>query len=65
MKDVGYDLTIDHLPWGNAAFTIKRYRITSTDDLQLAGESSGKDGKTELSNPLPAPGVELIVLQRR
>jgi xylan 1,4-beta-xylosidase len=65
VKDVGYDLTIDHLPWGNAAFTIKRYRITSTDDLKLAGESSGKDGKTELSNPLPAPGVELIVLQRR
>ena len=65
VKNVGYDLTIDHLPWGNAAFTIKRYRITNTEDLEPAGQSSGKGGKAELSNTLPAPGVELIVLQRR
>jgi len=64
-KNLGYDLTIDHLPWGKAPFTIKRYRITGTEDFKLAGKSSGKDGKVELSIPLPAPGVELIVLQRR
>jgi hypothetical protein len=64
-KNLGYDLTIDHLPWGKAPFTIKRYRITGTEDFKLAGKSSGKDGKVDLSNPLPAPGVELIVLQRR
>jgi len=61
----GYALTIDHLPWGKTAFTIKRYRITNTQDLTLLEEKAGKGGKLELSNPLPAPGVELIVLQQR
>jgi hypothetical protein len=64
-NNAGFALTIDHLPWGKAAFTIKRYRITKTEDFQLVGENSGKDGKAELSEPLPPPGVELIVLQRR
>jgi hypothetical protein len=50
---------------GNAEFSIKRYRITDTDDLRLVGESGGKGGKVQLSNPLPPPGVELIVLRRR
>jgi xylan 1,4-beta-xylosidase len=61
----GFTLTIDHLPWGNAPFIIKRYHITQIEVFQLVGESSGKDGKAELSEPLPPPGVELIVLQRR
>jgi hypothetical protein len=61
----GYFLTIDHLPWGNAEFTIKRYRITGTEDLRSVEESSGNGGKADLSNPLPPPGVELIVLRRR
>lgn len=61
----GYFLTIDHLPWGNAEFTIKRYRITGTEDFRSVEESSGKGGKADLSNPLPPPGVELIVLRRR
>jgi len=60
-----YALTIDHLPWGKAAFTIKRYRITDTQDLTLVEEKSGKGGKLELANPLAAPGVELIVLERK
>jgi hypothetical protein len=64
-NNAGFALTIDHLPWGNAAFTIKRYRITKTEDFQLVGETSGKNGKAELSEPLPPPGVDLIVLQRR
>jgi hypothetical protein len=61
----GYALTIEHPPWGDAEFSIKRYRITDTDDLRLVGESGGKGGKVQLSNPLPPPGVELIVLRRR
>lgn len=61
----GYVLTIDHLPWGSAAFTVKRFRITKTQDLALVDEATGKDGKLQLSNPLPPPGVELIVLQRQ
>lgn len=61
----GYALTIDHLPWGSAAFTVKRFRITKTQDLALVDEAAGKDGKLQLSSPLPPPGVELIVLQRQ
>jgi xylan 1,4-beta-xylosidase len=61
----GYTLTVDHLPWGNAAFGIKRFRVTKTQNLALVEEKAGKDGKAQLSNPLPPPGVELIVLQRQ
>jgi xylan 1,4-beta-xylosidase len=61
----GYALTIDHLPWGKAPFTVKRFRITATQDLALVQQETGKGGKVDLSNPLPSPGVELIVLQRR
>jgi len=61
----GYSLTIDHLPWGSTPFTMKRFRITGTEDFALVEEKNGKGGKLELSNPLSAPAVELIVLQRR
>jgi hypothetical protein len=61
----GYALSIDNLPWGNSAFTIKRYEITKTQDFALVEERTAKGSKLELSNPLPPPGVELIVLQRR
>jgi len=61
----GYTLTIDHLPWGNASFTVKRFRITGTQDLALVQLKTAKGGKLEISNPLPPPAVELIVLQRR
>jgi hypothetical protein len=64
-NNAGYALTIAHLPWGNAEFTIKRYRISGQDDFKFVGESSGKGGQAELSNPLPPPGLELIVLRRR
>jgi hypothetical protein len=64
-NNLGYTLTVDHLPWGNASFAIKRFRITKTQDLPLVEEKTGKDGKVQLSNPLPPPGVELIVLQRQ
>ena len=64
-NNAGLALTIEHLPWGNAEFTIKRYRITKTEDFQLVEESTGRDGKFQMSDPLPPPGVELIVLQRK
>lgn len=61
----GYTLTIEHLPWRNAPFSLKRFRITATQDLTLVEEKTGDGGKLELSNPLPPPGVELIVLTRK
>lgn len=61
----GYNLTVTKLPWGTKAFTVKRYRLTNTEDFTLVSERSGSGGRLELSNPLPPPGLELIVLQRR
>ena len=61
----GYTLTIDHLPWGNAPFTMKRFRISATEELAKVEEKTGTGGKMEVSNPLPPSTLELIVLQRQ
>jgi len=63
--NLGYNLTISNLPWGKAAFHIKRYRISRTQNLDLVEEVSGKDGALNLSNSLPPNTVELIVLTRQ
>ena len=64
VNNSGNSLTIDHLPWGNAPFTVKRFRITNTEELALVEEKKFQGGKLELSDPLPPPGVELIILKR-
>lgn len=61
----GYDLTVSNLPWGQREFSVKRYRITDKENLDLVGETSGKGGTFALSNPLPPPAIELIVLEQR
>ena len=63
--NAGYSLTINHLPWGAAAFSIKRYRISKTQNLDLVEEKSGMGSSFHLSSPLAPDGVELIVLRRR
>jgi len=60
----GYELTIRNLPWGSDAFKVKRYRLTEKQDLALEGETSGSGGRLEMANPLPPPGLELLVLSR-
>jgi len=61
----GYSLTVENLPWGKAPFAIKRFRIDAAQDFALVEEKAGNNGRVEVANPLPAPGVELIVLQRQ
>lgn len=61
----GYTLTIDHLPWGKAPFSVQRFRLDGTQNLTKVDEKTGRGGRLELSNPLPPPGVELIVLRRQ
>jgi xylan 1,4-beta-xylosidase len=61
----GYYLTISNLPWGTAAFSIKRYRISKTQNLDLVEERSGKEGALHLSNSLAPDTLEFIVLTRR
>jgi len=64
-KNRGYDLTITNLPWKDAAFSVKRYRLTRSEDFGLVEDEVRSGGKLQLSNPLPPPGLELIVLQAR
>jgi hypothetical protein len=61
----GYDLTVNNLPWGAGEFTVQRYRVSKTENLDLVGETSGRGGTFALTNPLPPPAVELIVLRRK
>jgi len=61
----GFHLVVEDLPWKNAAFTIQRYRLTATEDFAPSGETSGAGAKFDLSEQLPPPGVELIVLKKK
>ena len=61
----GYELSVSNLPWGKRKFTIKRYRISEKENLDLVSEASGKDGKLELKNELLPPCIELIVLEEK
>jgi xylan 1,4-beta-xylosidase len=63
--NAGYDLAVANLPWGNDAFTMRRYRISTTQNLDLLEEKSFSGGSFKSSNPLPTDTLELIVLQRR
>jgi xylan 1,4-beta-xylosidase len=63
--NAGYNLTISHLPWGKKTFTIKRYRISNTQNLDLVDEKQAAGESLNLSSPLPPEAMELIVLQRQ
>src|SRR5579871_3364304 len=64
-NEPGYELSIDKLPWGSGEFTIKRYRISETEDLKLVEEKTGRGGNIKIANAMPVSTVELIVLQAR
>ena len=63
--NAGYCLTISNLPWGKAAFTIKRYRISKTQRLELVEQKAGSGETLMLSNAFPVDTVELLVLERQ
>jgi len=63
--NAGYDLTVDNLPWGKAGFTVKRYRLSKTENLELVEQTTGSGGSLKLSKPFAPDTVELIVLKRR
>lgn len=62
--NAGYDLTVSHLPWGDQAFSLKRYRLSATQNLELVESRAGNGGNLRLSQSLPTDSVELIVLER-
>ena len=64
-NNAGYTLTIKILPWGAKAFSVKRYRISQTQNFELVEESPVREEVDYLSNPLAPEALELIVLRRR
>lgn len=63
--NAGYNLTVSNLPWGKDAFSVKRYRISETENLDLVEEKTASGGSLKISKPFGADTVELIVLQRK
>jgi xylan 1,4-beta-xylosidase len=61
----GYKLAIDRLPWGKSSYTVRRYRIDQTHDLSEVENRTSSGNHLEISSELPAPGVELITLQKK
>ncbi len=62
--NAGYHLTLSHLPWGKKAFSLRRYRLSAAQNLDLVERKSGSGGTMRLSHPMPVNTVELIVLER-
>ncbi len=59
----GYNLTVTNLPWRDKPFTVKRFRLTLTDDFTLVEQKRSEGASISFSNPLPPPGLELIVFE--
>ena len=62
--NAGYDLQVNHLPWGKAPFKVERFRIDRTHDLALIDTLQREGGSIRLTAELPPPAVVLIVIQR-
>ena len=63
--NAGYNLAINNLPWGKGAFSLKRYRISKTRNLELVEEKSLSGASLKLSHRMPTDTVDLIVLERK
>lgn len=63
--NAGYNLTVDNLPFGKDAYTIKRYRISKTQNLELVEEKEASGASLKISNSFAPDTVELIVLQHK
>ena len=61
----GYNLTVSNLPSGHSAFTVKHFRISKSQNLDLVEEKFGSGSTLHLANPLIPGTVELIVVQRK
>ena len=61
----GYALTINNLPWGSKPFTVKRYHLTKTEDFTLVDQTKAHGPSVTVAHPLPAPGLELLVLEAK
>jgi len=60
----GYDLTINHLPWGNKSFRIRRYRISQMQNFDLIDDKRSHGETLKLQSPLAPDALELIVVEQ-
>jgi hypothetical protein len=56
-----YALELVKLPWGNAPFLLKRYRLDRDQDFTLMEQRGCDGGVLRLAEPLAPPALELIV----
>jgi hypothetical protein len=63
--NASYNRSITNLPWGAVAFTVKRYRISASQSLDLAEQSTANGPSLTLPNLLCVDTVEVIVLERK
>ena len=61
--NAGYNLTIDHLPWGKKAYRIKRYRLSEAHNLDLVEDQTSAGDRFQFSTALAPDALDLIVLQ--
>jgi xylan 1,4-beta-xylosidase len=59
----GFHLTVDGLPWGKSAFSVQRYRLTGQEEFVMQ-ESTGSGSRFDLTDALPPPALELVVVTR-
>ena len=64
-NNAGFSLRVDHLPRDKRGYTIRRYLIDQTHDFAALGEESGTGNTVELKEPLPAPALELIEIEKK
>lgn len=61
----GYSISVNNLPWGKKGFTVKRYLINETHNLDVVDEQSGSGRSVQLKEALLPPAVALIELQEK
>jgi hypothetical protein len=61
--NAGYNLEVSNLPWGKGSFTMKRYRISRTQNLDEVEDKSLSGKSLALSVEMPVDTVDLIVLK--
>jgi hypothetical protein len=63
--NAGYDLEVSNLPWGKSPFTMKRYRISQTRNLDEVEDKSLRGSSLTLSVEMPVDTVDLVVLKEK
>ena len=63
--NAGYNLEVSNLPWGKSPFTMKRYRISQTQNLDEVEDKSLRGSSLTLSVEMPVDTVDLVVLKEK